>query len=136
MSEQSAQPVGSGASSGSQAGQVDTVMHESRLFPPPAEFAAKAHIGSLAHYEAMWKQAADDVEVFWGRMAGALHWFEPFKEILEWNEPFANWFVGGKTNASYNCLDAHLNGPRRNKAAIIWEGEPGDERTLTYQELH
>ena len=106
------------------------------MFPPPAEFAAKASIKSLAEYEKLWKEAADDIEGFWGRLAGELHWFQPYSKVLEWNEPFAKWFVGGKTNASYNCLDAHLQSATRNKAAIIWEGEPGDERTLTYQELH
>ncbi|MCC7085811.1 MAG: acetate--CoA ligase [Pirellulales bacterium] len=136
MSQQLARPVGGGASSESQAGQVDTVLQESRLFPPTPEFAAQARIGSLAAYEAMWNEAAADTEAFWGKLAGELHWFQPFTKSLQWNEPFANWFVGGKTNASYNCLDAHLDGSRRNKAAIIWEGEPGDERTLTYQELH
>ena len=120
----------------STAGQVQTVMQEDRLFPPPAEFAAKARIGSLAAYEAMWKEAAGDIEKFWGKLAGELHWFSPFSKVLEWNEPFAKWFVGGKTNASYNCLDVHLNSPERNKAALIWEGEPGEERTLTYQQLH
>ncbi len=93
----------------SQAGQVDTVMQEVRVFPPSPEFAEKARIKSLAHYEAMWKQAAADIEAFWGGEAAAIHWFEPFTKVLEWNEPFASWFVGGKTNASYNCLDAHLN---------------------------
>ncbi len=117
-------------------GQVDTVMQEGRLFPPSADFAAKARIGSLAAYEAMWKEAAADIEKFWGKLAGELHWFKPFTKVLEWNEPFAKWFLGGQTNVSYNCLDAHLGTPRRNKAAIIWEGEPGEERTLTYQQLH
>jgi acetyl-CoA synthetase len=111
-------------------------MQEGRLFPPPVEFAAKARIGSLAAYEAMWKEAAADIEKFWGKLAGELYWFKPFGKVLEWNEPFAKWFVGGQTNVSYNCLDAHLASPRRNKAAIIWEGEPGDERTFTYQQLH
>src|SRR5262249_34223054 len=68
--------------------------------------------------------------------SGALHWFQPYTDVLQWNEPFAQWFAGGKTNASYNCLDAHLNSATRNKAAIVWEGEPGEERTLTYQQLH
>jgi acetyl-CoA synthetase len=117
-------------------GQLDTVMQETRLFPPSPEFAAKARIGSLAAYEALWNEANADIEKFWGKLAGELHWFKPYGKVLEWNEPFAKWFVGGQTNVSYNCLDAHLNGPRRNKAAIIWEGEPGDERTLTYQQLH
>ena len=128
-----AQPM---ASQSGQAGQVDTVMQEGRLFPPPAEFAAKARIKSLAEYEALWQEAAGDIEKFWGNLAAELHWFEPFTKVLQWDEPFAKWFVGGKTNASYNCLDAHLSTPRRNKAAIVWEGEPGEERTLTYQQLH
>jgi acetyl-CoA synthetase len=138
MSQKTAKPQGGGASSEQslQAGQVNTVMQEARLFPPTAEFSAKARIGSLAAYEAMWNEAAADTETFWKKLAGELHWFQPFTKTLEWKEPFASWFVGGKTNASYNCLDAHLNGPRRNKAALIWEGEPGEERTLTYQELH
>ncbi len=117
-------------------GQLDTVMQESRLFPPPAEFAAKAHIGSLAEYQKMWDEAAGDIEGFWGRLASELHWFKPFSKVLEWNEPFAKWFVGGQTNVSYNCLDAHLGTPTQNKAALIWEGEPGEKRTLTYQQLH
>jgi acetyl-CoA synthetase len=117
-------------------GQLDTVMQEARLFPPPVEFADRALIKSLAEYEAMWREAAVDIEKFWANLAGEMHWFEPFTKTLEWDEPFAKWFVGGKTNASYNCLDAHLSSARRNKAAIIWEGEPGEERTLTYQQLH
>ncbi len=84
----------------------------------------------------MWKEAAADLEGFWGKLAGELHWFKPFTKVLEWNEPFAKWFVGGQTNVSYNCLDAHLGTPRQNKAAFIWEGEPGDVRVLTYQMLH
>jgi acetyl-CoA synthetase len=119
-----------------QAGQLDTVMREERLFPPPQEFSNKARIGSLAEYEKLWKEAAADTEKFWGRLAAELHWFEPFQKVLEWKEPLARWFVGGKTNVSYNCLDVHLGTPRQNKAALIWEGEPGDTRTLTYQQLH
>jgi acetyl-CoA synthetase len=117
-------------------GQLDTVMKEERLFPPSKEFAAQARIGSLAAYEALWKEASADIEKFWGKLAAELHWFQPFKTVLQWDEPFARWFVGGKTNVSYNCLDVHLTTARRNKAAIIWEGEPGDTRTLTYQQLH
>ncbi len=117
-------------------GQLDTVMHEDRVFAPTAEFAAKARIKSPADYEKLWNDAAADVEKFWGQLASELHWFEPFTKVLNWNEPFAHWFVGGKTNASYNCLDAHLGSAKRNQAAIIWEGEPGEQRTLTYQELH
>jgi acetyl-CoA synthetase len=118
------------------AGQVDNVMQEKRLFPPPAEFSARARIKSLAQYEQLWNEAAADIEKFWGRHAAELHWFKPFKKVLEWNEPFAKWFVGGQTNISYNCLDIHLDTPRKNKAALIWEGEPGDRRVYTYQTLH
>ena len=117
-------------------GQLDTVMQESRMFPPPADFSAQARIKSMAEYEALWKEADADIEAFWGKHAQELHWFEPYNKVLEWKEPFAQWFVGGKTNASYNCLDAHLETWRKNKAALIWEGEPGDTRTLTYQQLH
>ncbi len=118
------------------AGQLDTVMHEQRLFPPRAEFAGRAKIKSLAEYEKLWNEAAADPEKFWGNLAGELHWFKPYTKVLDWNEPFAKWFVGGQTNASFNCLDAHLTTPRRTKKAIIWEGEPGDARTLTYEQLH
>jgi len=117
-------------------GAVDTVMQESRVFPPPVEFAEKARIGSLEEYQTMWDKAAADLEGFWAKQATELHWFQPYKHVLEWNEPFAQWFAGGKTNVSYNCLDAHLGTPRQNKAAFIWEGEPGEQRTLTYQQLH
>ncbi len=117
-------------------GEVQTVMHETRKFPPPREFVAKAQIKSLEQYEKLWREAADDIEGFWGKLAAELHWFKPYSKVLDWKEPFAKWFVGGQTNASYNCLDAHLQTSTRNKAALIWEGEPGDERTLTYQELH
>ncbi|HEX4149095.1 MAG TPA: AMP-binding protein, partial [Pirellulales bacterium] len=117
-------------------GSLQTVMQEERLFPPPAEFAARARIASRAAYEQLWQEAAGDIEAFWGKLAGELHWFEPFTKVLDWQEPVARWFVGGKTNVSYNCLDAHLGTPRQNKAAILWEGEPGDSRVLTYQTLH
>jgi len=117
-------------------GQIDTVMKEERLFPPPKAFAAEARIGSMEEYERLWKEAADDMEGFWGKLAGELHWFKPFDKVLEWDEPFANWFVGGQTNVSFNCLDVHLGTARQNKAAIVWEGEPGDSRVLTYQMLH
>jgi acetyl-CoA synthetase len=118
-------------------GQIDTVMHEDRVFPPAKEFAAKASIGSQKAYEELYQRSIADPEKFWGELARQdLHWFEPFTKVLEWNEPFARWFVGGKTNVSYNCLDAHLKTNCRNKKAIIWEGEPGEQRTLTYQQLH
>ncbi len=118
------------------AGQIVNVMKEDRLFPPSAEFAAKAHIKSMAEYEKLWNEAAGDVAGFWGKMGNELHWFRPYDKVLDWNVPFAKWFVGGQTNISYNCLDVHLGTERQNKAAFIWEGEPGDIRVITYQMLH
>jgi acetyl-CoA synthetase len=120
----------------SSGGQLNSVMQENRVFPPPPAFSAEAKIRSLADYEALWQRAAADIETFWGEVAGELHWFQPYAKVLDWKEPDAQWFVGGQTNASYNCLDAHLNSWRKNKAALIWEGEPGDTRTYTYQQLH
>ena len=117
-------------------GQIVNVMREERLFAPSPEFSAKARIKSMEEYEKLWQEAAADIPGFWGRLASELHWFKPYEKVLEWNEPFAQWFVGGQTNASYNCLDVHLNTHRRNKVAYIWEGEPGDTRVLTYQMLH
>jgi len=117
-------------------GQIDTVMHEERVFPPSEEFASQARIKSMQEYQQLWDDAQQDPEAFWGKLASELHWFEPFQEILQWNEPYAHWFVGGKTNVSFNCLDTHLTSDKADKPAIIWEGEPGDSRTLTYRELH
>jgi acetyl-CoA synthetase len=117
-------------------GSIHSVLVENRVFPPPTEFARSAHISSLEQYEAMWSRAKDDPEGFWGELAGRLHWFAPWSKVLEWKSPHAKWFVGGQTNAAYNCVDRHCAGPRRNKAAIVWEGEPGDRRVLRYQDLH
>ena len=96
----------------------------------------QARVSSYEAYEALWREAAQDIEAFWGRLASELHWFRPFERVLDWNEPFANWFVGGQTNVSFNCLDRHLNTPVGQKLALIWEGEPGDTCQLTYSELH
>lgn len=115
---------------------ITSVLKESRTFPPPAEFAKQAHVKSLAEYEKLWQQAKDDPEGFWAKRAEKLHWFKRWDKVLEWNEPHAKWFVGGKINACYNCVDRHLTNGRKNKAAIIWEGEPGDSRVLRYQDLH
>ncbi len=116
---------------------IESLSNETRTFPPPEEFAAQAHVKSYAEYERIYAEAEKNPEAFWARAAEEnLDWFKKWETILEWNEPFAKWFVGGKINASYNCLDRHLNGTRRNKAAIIWEGETGETRTLTYQQLH
>jgi acetyl-CoA synthetase len=112
-------------------------MDEERKYPPAAEFVRRAHVQGLEGYRALYKQAEENPEEFWAEQAEKeIFWFEKWANVLEWDPPFAKWFTGGKTNVSYNCLDRHLAGPRKNKAAIIWEGEPGDQRTLTYQELH
>jgi len=116
---------------------IESLQHEKRVFPPPDEFAAKAHIKSMEELEALRAEAAADPEKFWARFAGGeLHWFKEWDTVLKWEPPHAEWFVGGKINISFNCLDRHLSTWRRNKAALIWEGEPGDTRTLTYQQLH
>jgi len=115
---------------------IVNVMKEARLFPPSKEFSSKARIKTMAEYEALWQRAKDDPEGFWGELAKELHWFKPYEKVLNWNEPFAEWFAGGQTNISYNCLDVHLTTWRRNKVAYIWEGEPGDVRVLTYEMLH
>lgn len=119
-----------------QATNITSVLKETRVFPPPPAFAAQAHVKSVADYERLWQRAKDDPEGFWAEQAAALHWFRRWDTVLTWNEPHAQWFVGGKINACYNCVDRHLEGPRKNKAAIIWEGEPGDSRVLRYQDLH
>ena len=114
---------------------IDSILQETRVFPPSPEFSSKAHIKSLEEYERIYKDAKDNPEKFWAGVAEELHWFKKWDKVLEWNAPWAKWFVGGQINLSYNCLDRHVQTWRRNKAAIIWEGEPGDTRTLTYQQL-
>ncbi|MEX0642999.1 MAG: acetate--CoA ligase [Pirellulales bacterium] len=121
----------------SEGGQIDTVMQEKRLFPPPKEFAARALIKSFADYQSLWDQAAADPPKFWAELAREeLHWFRPFEKPLTWKEPFAEWFVGGQTNASYNCLDRNINAGLGDRTAILFEGEPGDTCKLSYAELH
>lgn len=115
---------------------ITSVLKESRSFPPPPDFAQHAHVKNLAEYEALWNRAKNDPEGFWAEQAATLHWMKKWSKVLEWNEPFAKWFVGGKINVSDNCLDRHLAAGRGNKAALIWEGEPGDSRVLRYQDLH
>jgi acetyl-CoA synthetase len=112
-------------------------MADRNTYPPDPEFGKRAHVSGLDAYRQLYQRTADNPEKFWGELAEKeLFWFEKWSQTLDWKSPFARWFVGGKTNASYNCLDRHLTTPRKNKAAIIWEGEPGDQRILTYQELH
>ena len=115
---------------------IESISHESRVFEPPPEFSANAHIKSFDEYERLYAEAAADPEAFWARQAEDLHWFRKWDTVLTWNPPHAKWFVGGKINVSYNCLDRHLTTWRKNKAAFIWEGEPGEQRTLTYLQLH
>src|SRR5271157_4270489 len=109
---------------------IESILRERRKFEPPAKFSLDANVKSLAEYEALYKRAADDPEGFWGECARELEWFKPFGQVLEWKLPFAKWVVGGELNAAHNCLDRHLTGARRNKVALIWEGEPGDTRVL------
>jgi acetyl-CoA synthetase len=116
--------------------EIESILNESRVFPPPAEFSANAYVKSFEEYEKIYADAAADPEGFWAKQAEELHWFWKWDTVLEWNEPFAKWFNGGKINISYNCLDRHLETWRKNKAAFIWEGEPGEVRTLTYLQLH
>ena len=115
---------------------IESHLIEKRVFEPPPEFAKRAHIGSKADYERLYRESLDEPEKFWAREAEELVWRKKWDRVLEWDAPNAKWFVGGQLNLSENCLDRHLNGARRNKAAIIWEGEPGESRTLTYQQLH
>jgi len=114
---------------------IESILREGRSFPPTPEFSRAARVKSMAEYEALYRRAEQDPEAFWGECAKDLSWFKPFDKVLEWKFPFAKWFLNGKLNASYNCLDRHLTTARRNKAALIWEGEPGDVRVLTYQML-
>jgi len=112
--------------------EIDALLKEDRAFPPSDAFRAQANVRDTAIYA----QAARDPEAFWANFARELEWSTPWTRVLEWNPPHAKWFVGGTINASVNCLDRHVRTARRNKAAIIWEGEPGDRRTLTYFDLY
>jgi acetyl-CoA synthetase len=114
---------------------IDSILKESRVFPPSQEFSNDAHIKSLELYQQLYREAHENPEAFWGRIASDLHWFRKWDRVLEWDAPWAKWFIGGQINLSYNCLDRHVATWRRNKAAIIWEAEPGEVRTLTYQQL-
>ncbi|HLV11198.1 MAG TPA: acetate--CoA ligase [Trueperaceae bacterium] len=114
---------------------IQSVLQESRTFAPPESFRARAHLKDLAEFQAMYRRSLDDPEGFWGEAARMLHWFEPWRKVLEWNEPHAQWFVGGKTNLAYNCLDLQIERGHANKVAFFWEGEPGDKRAITYGQL-
>ncbi|MBZ5664555.1 MAG: acetate--CoA ligase [Acidobacteriia bacterium] len=114
---------------------IDSILDEHRSFEPSPEFSQKAHIKSLAEYEALYKESVEQPERFWARAAEELHWFKKWDKVLEWKAPWAKWFLGGQINLSYNCLDRHVHTARKNKAALIWESEPGEVRTYTYQQL-
>ncbi len=114
---------------------LDSMLREDRVFPPPAEFAAKARIKTLAEYQQACRFAERDPEAFWGEIARELYWKEPWRDVLHWDLPWAQWFVGGKMNLSFNCLDHQIALGRGHKAAILWEGEPGEVRSLTYQQV-
>ncbi|MGH9310467.1 MAG: acetyl-coenzyme A synthetase N-terminal domain-containing protein, partial [Vicinamibacterales bacterium] len=108
--------------------EIADLLQEDRTFPPPDSIRAHAHVRD----ESVYALAEKDPEFFWASFASELEWFTPWSTVLEWKPPHAKWFLGGTLNASVNCVDRHARGARRNKAAIIWEGEPGDRRTLTY----
>ncbi len=112
--------------------EISALLNETRVFPPPSGWRESAHASDPSVYA----RAAADPEAFWGDIARELEWIQPWTQVLEWNAPHAKWFLGGKLNISANCLDRHIRTARRNKAALIWEGEPGDRRTLTYFDLH
>ena len=114
---------------------IESHLVENRIFNPPAEFSAKATIGSMEAYRELYDSSIADPEAFWAGIAAELSWQKKWDTVLEWNCPFAKWFVGGEVNVSENCVDRHL-AKRGDKVAILWEGEPGDKRTLTYRQLY
>jgi acetyl-CoA synthetase len=115
---------------------LDSILQERRVFPPPAEFAAQAHVKSLEQYDALYTRSIQDPEGFWAEIASELHWFSPWSRVLDWQPPLARWFVDGKINLCYNCVDRHALSERKDKVAILWEGEPGEIRKLTFDDLH
>ncbi|HWR15983.1 MAG TPA: acetate--CoA ligase [Terriglobales bacterium] len=118
-----------------QQANIDSILREERKFEPSPEFRQHAYIKSMAEYERLYKAAAENPEQFWGDIAKDLHWFKPWTKVLEWDCPWAKWFVGAETNISYNCLDRNIENGKGNKKALIWEGEPGEIRTYTYKQL-
>jgi len=115
---------------------IESLLHETRSFGPPSEFARRAHVAGRKAYDELVAQAAADREGFWAAIAEDLHWFKKWDRVLDWtNPPFAKWFVGGRINVSYNCLDRHVAAGRGDKVALLWEGEPGDKESITYAEL-
>src|SRR5260370_24781265 len=113
-------------------GSIDALLQEDRRYPSSDEFKAQANWNDPSIYQ----RAEADPEAFWAEQAKAIDWYKPWDKVLEWNAPLAKWFVGAEVNASYNCVDRHLQTWRRNKGAIVFEGEPGDTRVLTYRDLY
>jgi acetyl-CoA synthetase len=113
-----------------------STLHETRVFPPPADFAAKAHVRGMDAYQKLYRRSIEEPDAFWAEIAKELDWFAPWTKVLEWKAPHAKWFVGGKLNLCHNCVDRHALGTRAEKTAILWEGEPGEVRKLTFRELH
>ena len=112
-------------------------MSKPAVYPPSPEFVSQARVQGMEGYRALYDEAVHHPETFWADVAEKeIHWFEKWTKVVDWNPPEVKWFVGAKTNVSYNCLDRHLTTSRKNKAAILWEGEPGEQRAITYQELH
>ncbi len=115
---------------------IESHLQEARRFPPAADFSAAAHVKSLAEYEALHARALAEPEAYWAQVAQGFHWFQPWQRVLDWQLPDAKWFVGGRTNVSYNCLDRHIAAGRGEHTAILFEGEPGDVRRISFRELH
>src|SRR5688572_12963531 len=114
---------------------ITSVSRENRVFDPPESFAERARVRSRARYEALYQRSIADAEGFWREQAELLHWFRPPTRVCDGQLPHVTWFEDGIVNASFNCLDRHVLSPRRHKAALVWEGEPGEQRAITYQEL-
>ncbi|MBL48307.1 MAG: acetate--CoA ligase [Roseibacillus sp.] len=115
---------------------IESHLTEDRVFKPSRKFSKKARVSSMAQYRRMYKESIEKPSTFWAREARELHWQKRWQKVLDWKAPFAKWFTGARLNVCENCVDRHLTNGRKNKAAIIWEGEPGDKRVLTYQQLH
>jgi acetyl-CoA synthetase len=115
---------------------MESLLRENRVFPPSKEFSSKAYIGGLEEYEAMYRRSIEDPNAFWAEAARELDWFQPWTEVQTGDISHSKWFVGGKLNLSHNCVDRHANGARKDKIALLWEGEPGEVRRVTYGELH
>jgi acetyl-CoA synthetase len=112
-----------------------SVLVENRVFEPSADFKSKARISSMEQYQQLWKESVEQPDVFWGREASELKWQQPWEKVLDWQPPYAKWFTGAKLNVSENCVDRHVEAGKKDKIAILWEGEPGDSRSITYGEL-